>query len=95
VTRELQEELGILLQSRQLQYLGTHSMRYPYQGRDTLVMCIIYYTYITDIQKEAITINDDVDGLLRVNESTFDPSLMVNKQKTNDILQLFQIIKSS
>lgn len=89
--RELQEELGILVTHDQLNYLTSHIMFYPFQWRETPVMCMIYYAYVSDTQKDMITVNDDVESFHRVDKQSFDPDMMCSPLQGELVLQLLDL----
>lgn len=86
--RELQEELCIEVDRTQLNYLTSHVMSYQFQWRETPVMCMIYYAYITDEQKNMITARDDVESFHRFDKKNFDPQSMCTPFQWDLIIQL-------
>lgn len=91
VIRELQEELGISILKDQLHYLTSHIMLYPFQGRANPVMCILYYATITDAQKNAILVNDDVEEFIRVNHDTFEENMMCSAFQAEQVQKLLMM----
>jgi hypothetical protein len=67
-------------------------MNYRYQDRDTPVMVIYFYAYLSRDQINSIITNDDVAAVQWVNTHTFDPSLMVTTKKAQCVKKVFDII---
>lgn len=92
LVREIHEELWIHLDPTSLHYLDSEGMNYRYQDRDTPVMVIYFYAYLSRDQINSIITNDDVAAVQWVNSHTFDPSLMVTTKKAQCVKKVFDII---
>lgn len=73
ICRELQEELGLTLDLNRLRYWRTSQCLYPYQGRDVLVMCVLYYMVLTRQEIDHIVCTDDVSQITWFDETNYDP----------------------
>ena len=81
IIREVQEELWLSLTTWDLHYLKSNAASYAYQGRDIIVMCVLYYTYLTWSQIESLSAHDDVASIKRFDLQNIDPQILAHGQQ--------------
>lgn len=94
IIREVQEELWLSLGIQDMQYFLSRTRIYPYQGRDIVVMCVLYYAYLTRDQIASLSVHDDVASIRRFDPLDIDPQILAHGQQAIQTIKIVSDIIS-